>query len=273
MIINHNMNAIHSNRMVNINFGNQSQSIEKLTSGLKTVRASDDAAGLAISEKMRGQIKGLEQASRNAQDSISLIQTAEGALQETHAILQRMRELSVQAANDTNVDSDRSAIQLELKQLENEINRISSQTDFNTQAIIDGAFTNKSFQIGANRDQIITLSVNVMGSQFLGINNIWQNVGKASDATAAISTINFAIQTVSAERSKLGAYQNRLEHSIKNIDVSHENMQASESRIRDLDIAREMMNYSKNNILTQASQSMLTQANQQPETVLSLIKT
>lgn len=273
LIINHNMNAQFSNRMVNVNAGNQSNSIEKLTSGLKVVRARDDASGLAISEKMRGQIKGLEQASRNAQDSISLIQTAEGALQETHAILQRMRELAVQASNDTNVTSDRSAIQLELKELEREVNRISSQTDFNTQAIIDGDFVNKFFQIGANRNQVLTMSVNTMSAANLGIANVWQQMDFASTATDAISTINTAIQLVSNERSKLGAYQNRLEHSIKNIDTSAENLQASESRIRDVDMAKEMMEYSKNNILTQASQSMLSQANQQPQSVLSLIRT
>jgi flagellin len=272
MIINHNMNAINANRMLGVNGDNQAKSIEKLSSGLRIARAGDDAAGLAISEKMRGQIRGLEQASRNAQDSISLIQTAEGALQETHAILQRMRELTVQATNDTNVTADRSAIADEITELTNELNRISSQTEFNTQNLIDGTFSQKTFQIGANRDQIITLTINDMHSTALNVHDIKNQVSNAQDATVAISTVNTAIETVSKERSKLGAYQNRLEHNIKNLDTAAENLQSSESRVRDVDMAKEMMTFSKNNILSQAAQSMLSQANQQPQSVLSLLR-
>ncbi|WP_425449714.1 flagellin, partial [Dethiothermospora halolimnae] len=255
-----------------INNTNQGKSLEKLSSGQRINRAGDDAAGLAISEKMRGQIRGLTQASRNAQDSISLIQTAEGAMNETHAILQRMRELAVQASNDTNVTADRTAIADEVKQLENEINRISSQTEFNTQNLLDGTFSGKDFQIGANKGQQITLTIATMGAGALSVSGINAKLSNAASATAAISTINTAITTVSTERSKLGAYQNRLEHTIKNLDTSSENLQAAESRIRDVDMAKEMMEYSKNNILKQAAQSMLAQANQAPQGVLQLLR-
>ncbi|WP_425446278.1 flagellin, partial [Dethiothermospora halolimnae] len=255
-----------------INNTNQGKSLEKLSSGQRINRAGDDAAGLAISEKMRGQIRGLNQASRNAQDSISLIQTAEGAMNETHAILQRMRELAVQASNDTNVTADRTAIADEVKQLESEINRISSQTEFNTQKLLNGSFASKKFQIGANNGQQIDLTIDAMDASALGVKSVNGDLGNASDATAAISTINTAITTVSTERSKLGAYQNRLEHTIKNLDTSSENLQAAESRIRDVDMAKEMMEYSKNNILKQAAQSMLAQANQAPQGVLQLLR-
>lgn len=272
MRINNNLMAMNAHRQLGINSSNQSKSLEKLSSGQRINRAGDDAAGLAISEKMRGQIRGLNQASRNAQDSISLIQTAEGAMNETHAILQRMRELAVQASNDTNVTADRTAIQDEMTQLENEINRISSQTEFNTQNLLDGTFSGKDFQIGANNGQQITLTIATMGAGALGVSGVNGNIGSAASATKAISTINTAITKVSTERSKLGAYQNRLEHTIKNLDTSSENLQAAESRIRDVDMAKEMMEYSKNNILKQAAQSMLAQANQAPQGVLQLLR-
>ena len=270
MIINNNMQAINAHRQLGINATAQSKSIEKLSSGLRINRAGDDAAGLSISEKMRAQIRGLNQASRNAQDGISLIQTAEGALNETHAILQRMRELAVQAANDTYVDNDRSYIQAEIKQLTAEINRIASTTEFNTQKLLDGNYSGKKFQIGANADQMVTLSIESMKSSDLKIDNI--QVDSYDNASKAITTINEAISIVSKERSNLGAIQNRLEHTIKNLDTAAENLQASESRIRDVDMAKEIMQFSKLNILNQAAQTMLAQANQNPQSVLQLLR-
>lgn len=418
MIINHNMNALNAHRNMTSNTTQAGKSMEKLSSGLRINRAGDDAAGLAISEKMRGQIRGLDQATRNSQDGISLIQTAEGALTETHSILQRMRELSVQSANDTNVDTDRSAIQDEMNQLTQEIDRIANNTEFNTQNLLDGSFTGK-FQIGANGGQSMDLSIGKLDSASLGLtssitiesgkvatastlkdgaykvsgtalldakgnqvgavsdNKVYvgttavlsgtqdkfesnsyinitdggtkfsvdgaikgdanklaagkyetkgsnivrdnQIVGKLSgnvmliddktvtggvlkisatqlgvstsamtsgksfvingvnagtrdQASGSISSIDNAINKVSSERSKLGAVQNRLEHTINNLGTSSENLTAAESRVRDVDMAKEMMNFSKNNILQQAAQAMLAQANQQPQNVLSLLR-
>ncbi|WP_099190224.1 flagellin N-terminal helical domain-containing protein [Tepidibacter mesophilus] len=270
MIINHNMNAMNAHRRMGSAQGQQAKSIEKLSSGMRINRAGDDAAGLSISEKMRGQIRGLNQASRNAQDSISLIQTGEGALDETHAILQRMRELSVQAANDTNVTKDRSAIKSEIDQLQKEISRIASTTEFNTQKLLTGSFAGKNFQIGANEGQTIALTIKTMSAGALSVNNL--DVSTATKAGSAVTKINDAINKVSSERSKLGAYQNRLEHTIKNLDNASENLQAAESRIRDVDMAKEMMNQSKQSILSQASQAMLAQANQAPQGVLQLLR-
>lgn len=388
MIINHNLPAMNAKRQLGINQFAGTKATEKLSSGLRINRAGDDAAGLAISEKMRGQIRGLNQASRNAQDSISLIQTAEGALNETHSILQRMRELAVQSANDTNTDADRNEIQKEINQLVDEIDRIANTTEFNTKKLLDGSregFREKSlatldvqrnthaevtveaadkdaFSSGATVDQVVTitrisgddsaatsfkfvsstgesgtvdpaadLSINgatdlkitdlakmnvgesltisiraydsgnadsgaVNNSLFMqigantgqnmliGINdmraqalNVRGDDGKAIDVTSslgasqAITTINNAIETVSAQRSNLGAFQNRLEHTIANLDNSAENLQAAESRIRDVDMAKEMMEFTRANILSQASQSMLAQANQAPQAVLQLL--
>ncbi len=385
MIINHNMSAINTYRQLTTNNSNNAKSLEKLSSGLRINRAGDDAAGLAISEKMRGQIRGLDQAQRNAQDSISLIQTAEGALNETHSILQRMRELAVQASNDTNSTTDRDEIQKEINQLTDEIDRIANTTEFNTQKLLNGdkkglvaaedakaeielntkadieisavtasaaasatiiitrtnssstgfagtdftigdpsttgattadgatiTLTNGtqvtltgdnlsklavgesitisikkriaannnvedafSMQIGANSGQNILVGMNSMKADDIGVR---ASDGKALDvsdyknATAAIKTINNAIELVSAERSKLGAVQNRLEHTINNLGTSSENLTAAESRIRDVDMAKEMMNFQKNNILSQAAQAMLAQANQQPQGVLQLLR-
>ncbi|MBL5981259.1 flagellin [Petrotoga sp. 8T1HF07.NaAc.6.1] len=270
MRINHNLNALNAWRQLESANNAMGKSLEKLSSGLRINRAGDDAAGLSISEKMRAQIKGLDMAVKNAQDSISLIQTAEGALTETHAILQRMRELAVQAANDTNVDTDRQALQDEVDQLTEEITRIASNTEFNTQKLLDGTFTGKVFHIGANIDQNIELSINTMNAAALGVDNIVLTV--QSSANAAIETINAAIEEVSTERSKLGAYQNRLEHTINNLQVSSENLTAAESRIRDVDMAREMMNYTKQQILLQSSNAMLAQANMVPQNVLQLLR-
>ena len=300
MIINHNLNAMNAHRNMLSNTSAAAKSQEKLSSGLRINRAGDDAAGLAISEKMRGQISGLDQASRNAQDGISMVQTAEGGLNETHAILQRMRELAVQAANDTNVSTDRTAIQGELNQLTSEINRIGNTTEFNTQKLLNGASTvvgqtlTVTLQIGANASQTFTAQIGDMRAQALGIastgsnsafsangtltdlsaaaNEFALNVGSTAAAQSAVTTINTAINKVSSERAKLGAYQNRLEHTIANLNTSSENLSASESRIRDVDMASEMMNFSKQNILTQAAQAMLAQANQAPQGVLQLLR-
>ena len=429
MIINHNMNALNAHRNMTANTNSAGKSMEILSSGLRINRAGDDAAGLAISEKMRGQIRGLDQASRNAQDGISLIQTAEGALNETHNILQRMRELSVQAANDTNITEDRAAIQEEMNALTQEIDRISEQTEFNKQTLLDGSF-NGTFQIGANGGQTISLGIESMNSGSLNLvsgsskietgtfvkatgttpktvadgdytvkdKKVYDSTGKevgtidtamkvitftdtkgtggspadakltfttaiadggtftikgdtaagtqeikaelkgtakelaagnyeisgtkvlkdgkevgkvdagnivigdktivAADLTASglatapntkftingadvssslnasgsIETINKAIENVSTQRAKLGAVQNRLEHTTANLNNTSENLTAAESRVRDVDMAKEMMTFSKNNILSQAAQAMLAQANQQPQGVLQLLR-
>jgi len=286
MIIQHNMASANTNRQLGITTGQLAKSTEKLSSGYRINRAGDDAAGLSISEKMRGQIRGLQQASTNAQDGISLIQTAEGALQETHSILQRRRELAVQASNATNVTADRQAIAKEVRALTCEISRIATQTEFNTMKLLSGKLTDKKLQIGANGNQSIKLSILNMKPGQLGINSdnadglTDENVAKiisrgSSDyaaITATISIINKAITDVSSQRSKLGALQNRLEHTIANADNTAENLQAAESRIRDVDMAKEMVTYSKNNILQQAAQSMLAQANQSTQGVLSLLQ-
>ena len=419
MIINHNMNAMNANRNMGINNNATAKSMEKLSSGLRINRAGDDAAGLAISEKMRGQIRGLDQASRNSEDGISLIQTAEGALNETHSILQRMRELSVQSANDTNVQVDREAIQEEMSALTKEIDRIAGNTEFNTQNLLDGSFKGK-FQIGANSGQDMDISIDAMDANSLGLSggitlvkdakadtkklsegtytvgkdnvsiydkkgnqvgtingtNIENMAGEAvasigekvtvakgatieikdekmtinnaktddklasgnykisgtnvlrdgelvgtldkapgasptkitltdgkevtladglglvgnkmednetftihgvdastqDKASASIKTVNDAIEKVSKQRAQLGAIQNRLEHTTASLDNTSENLQSAESRVRDVDMAKEMMTFSKNNILQQAAQSMLAQANQQPQGVLSLLQ-
>lgn len=269
-----------------MNQAGASKSMEKLSSGFRINRAGDDAAGLAISEKMRGQIRGLKQASRNAQDGISLIQTAEGALNETHSILQRMRELAVQASTDTNTKEDRIEIQKEINQLLDEIDRIAEQTEFNTQELLDGSYTGKVIHIGANEDQnleigIANMSITNIGSatskiSTLAVSDVTSTsetggVLEQSGADKAITIIDDAIKQVSGERSKLGAVQNRLEHTIANLGTSAENLQAAESRIRDLDMAEEIMAFTKNNILQQAATAMLAQANMAPQSVLQLL--
>lgn len=275
MRINNNLMAMNTHRQLGINNNATSKSVEKLSSGYRINRAGDDAAGLSISEKMRGQIRGLQQASRNAQDGISLIQTAEGALNETHSILQRMRELSVQAANDTNVAEDRDAIGAEVQELEEEINRIATETEFNKKTLLDGSQSSVVFQIGANSGQTVSMTLNTMTVSGLAVSGVGSGIAAATSAaslTGFIDTVNAALDTVSTERAALGAKQNRLEHTIKNLDVGSENLQAAESRIRDVDMAKEMMEFTKNNILQQAAQSMLAQANQQPQGVLQLLR-
>jgi flagellin len=288
MRINNNIMAMNAHRQLGMNQAGAAKSMEKLSSGFRINRAGDDAAGLAISEKMRGQIRGLKQASRNAQDGISLIQTAEGALNETHSILQRMRELAVQASTDTNTDKDRLEIQKEVNELIDEIDRIANDTQFNTMELLDGSLEGADdglvFHIGANAEQSITLNIASMLSEAIGSSDTKtieslkdedlggeKGVQTQEAADAAITIIDDAIGNVSAERSKLGAYQNRLEHTINNLGTSAENLQAAEARIRDLDMAEEIMAFTKNNILQQAATAMLAQANMAPQSVLQLL--
>jgi len=296
MIINHNIAALNTIRQLSVNATNTQKALEKLSSGLRINSAADDAAGLAISEKMRGQIRGLDMAQKNAQDGISLIQTAEGALNETHAILQRMRELAVQSANDTNTNADRDQLQKEVDELAKEITRIANDTEFNTKKLLDGSADSGSdvsgavdliFHIGSNENQTITLSIAAMDAYTLkvddGKGSAASNGGDAkvnggidistqAAAETAITAIDTAINTVSTERAKLGAYQNRLEHTINNLGTSSQNLTAAESRIRDVDMAKEMAEFTKNNILNQAAQAMLAQANQLPQGVLQLLR-
>jgi flagellin len=287
MRINHNIAALNTYRQLGAANNAQMSSMEKLSSGLRINKAGDDAAGLAISEKMRGQIRGLDMASKNSQDAISLIQTAEGALNETHSILQRMRELAVQSSNDTNTSDDRTALQNEVDELAKEITRIGNQTEFNQKKLLDGqGASSLTFQIGANEGQTLSLSINAMDAFSLGVGiggaaatassaatvSSGISIATGASATAAITTIDSAIQAVSDERSKLGANQNRLDHTINNLNASSENLTAAESRIRDVDMAKEMMQQTKNSILSQAAQAMLAQANQQPQGVLQLLR-
>lgn len=270
MIVQHNLQAMNSNRQLGVVTNAQAKSTEKLSSGYKVNRAADDAAGLAISEKMRSTVRGLKRASTNAQDGISVVQIAEGALGEVHSILQRMNELATQAANDANTTIDRDAIKDEIDQLTSEIDRIRSTTQFNTMNLLDGSFTGKSLQVGSLSGQGIAISISNMQASVIGINNI--SVNSFQSAGSAMDKIQSAINSVSKQRSYLGALQNRLEHTIANLDTTAENTQAAESRIRDTDIASEMVEYSKNNILAQAGQSMLAQANQSTQGVLSLLQ-
>ena len=359
MVVQHNMQAMNANRQLGVTSSGQAKSAEKLSSGYRINRAGDDAAGLKISEKMRSQIRGLNKASDNASDGVSLIQTAEGALNETHSILQRMNELAVQGANDTNQSIDRDAINQELSALTDEIDRISETTQFNKQNLLDGSFTGKNLQVGANTNQKITVNIAAMNAKAIGIkpvsvgatsgyyttneivkkqksagstalrgsietrakcnatltkystgyktangtitadssvarNSIGKlaacaaqifavastaativsspNVDNYQQAQGTITMIQNAINNVSSQRSALGALQNRLEHTIANLDNVSENTQSAESRIRDTDMAEEMVTYSKNNILAQAGQSMLAQANQSTQGVLSLLQ-
>jgi len=305
MVVQHNITAMNSNRQLGITTGIQAKSSEKLSSGYKINRAADDAAGLAISEKMRRQVRGLTQASSNAQDGISVVQTAEGALNEVHDMLQRMNELATKAANDTLQSTDRSYIQSEIAALSTEITRTATATEFNNQQLLDGTFTSKNLQVGSETDSQnqIAVSINRMSASILGVAAVKKTTSKADmgdpkgkvangakpDATTAekakdqisvmthslaknaISQIKNALNAVSQQRSDLGAIQNRLEHTIKNLDNVVENTQSAESQIRDTDMATEMVKYSNNNILAQAGQSMLAQANQSNQGVLSLL--
>ena len=275
MVVQHNLQAANTNRQLGITTSAQAKSTEKLSSGYKINRAADDAAGLSISEKMRSQIRGLNKASSNAQDGVSLVQTAEGALNETHSILQRMNELATQAANGTNTSVDRSAIRAELDQLTSEINRIQSTTQFNTMNLLDGTFSGTTkqmkLQVGALSGQSINFSIANMCATKIGLKTDL-SVSTFTKAGSYMKAVQDAIEVVSKQRSAMGAIQNRLEHTIANLDTTSENTQSAESRIRDTDMASEMVTYSKNNILAQAGQSMLAQANQSTQGVLSLLQ-
>lgn len=290
MRINHNIAALNTYRQLTVNNTAVSKSLEKLSSGYRINRAGDDAAGLAISEKMRGQIRGLAMAQKNSQDAISLIQTAEGALTETHSILQRMRELVVQAGNlGTQQSEDLKAIQDEINQLIEELDGIADRTEFNGKKLLNGDFANGTanliFQIGANAGQQMTLNIGNMKSTAIGADTDDDDTADAfvstvnvtawtdaSDFDADLAKIDGAINMVSSQRSALGATQNRLEHTINNLGAAEENLTAAESRIRDVDMAREMMEFTKNSILSQAAQAMLAQANQVPQGVLQLLR-
>lgn len=276
MRINHNISSYNTQRQLTFNNTQQGKSLEKLSSGYRINRAADDAAGLAISEKMRNQIRGLEQASKNALDGISLIQTAEGALNETHAMLQRMAELYVQGANEVLTTTDAAKIDSEIAQLTAQINDIATQTQFNTKSLLSADAT-VVFQVGANGGEIISLNLKAALATSLGIaglTDLGTTAAGAMNTTAAanLASVQAAINTVSQIRSDLGAVQNRLEHTINNLGTTSENLQAAESRIRDVDMAKEMSEFTKNNILQQAATAMLAQANQQPQGVLQLLR-
>ena len=270
MVVQHNLTAMNANRQLGITTSAQAKSSEKLSSGYKINRAADDAAGLAISEKLRSQIRGLNQASDNCQDGISLIQTAEGALNETHSILQRLNELAVKSSTDTNTTEDRGYIQQEVTALTTEITRISTDTEFNKMKLLSGGIKNFKLQVGANAGQEIQFDISNMSAGALKVSGL--SLSSQAAASKSITTLATAIKSVSNQRSQLGALQNRLEHTIANLDTAAENAQSSESTIRDTDMASEMVTYSKNNILAQAGQSMLAQANQSSQGVLSLLQ-
>ena len=274
MVVQHNMTAMNANRQLGVTVTSQKKVTEKLSSGYKVNRAADDAAGLTISEKMRSQIRGLTQASANAQDGVSCVQTAEGALTEVHSMLQRMNELAVKAANGTNTSADRKAIQFEVSALICEIDRVKQSTQFNTLNLLDGTFAtakNITVQVGAADadEQRIQIKIASISTGKLGIKTV--NVSTLDGARSAISQVTKAIAKISSIRSGLGAIQNRLEHTIANLDNVVENTTAAESQIRDTDMAATMVEYTKNSILQQAGQAMLAQANQSTQGVLSLL--
>ena len=269
MVVQHNLRAMNSNRMLGLTAATQSKSTEKLSSGYKINRAADDAAGLAISEKMRRQVRGLTQASLNAQDGISMVQTAEGALNEVHDMLQRMNELAVKASNGTNQDEDRGYIQKEVSQLISEITRTANDTTFNEKNLLN-ANSSVSLHVGTEAGNTITLNLSAMDATTIGVNGV--NVSSSTGATGALSTIKNAIKSVSTLRADLGAVQNRLEHTVNNLDNVVENTTAAESQIRDTDMASEMVKYSNSQILAQAGQAMLAQSNQANQGVLSLLQ-
>ncbi len=269
MRIQNNITALNSHRNLTNNNSSVGKSLEKLSSGYRINRAGDDAAGLAISEKMRAQITGLETAQKNAADGISLIQTAEGALTEVHSMLNRMVELATQSANGIYSNTDRAKLDSEMTALEAEITRISDETTFNGTKLLDGSL-NSTLQIGDTASQRLAVTVTDMAAATILAGDV--TVGTTTGATAAITSINNAIENVSVARANLGALQNRLEHTINNLSVTTENMTAAESRIRDVDMASQMMEYTKDNILVQASQAMLAQANMQPQGILQLLQ-
>jgi flagellin len=283
MIINHNMSAMYANRQLGVTNADVAKSIEKLSSGLRVNRAGDDASGLAVSEKMRGQIRGLNQAERNIQNGVSFIQATEGYLQETQDILHRLRELSVQSANGIYSDEDRMQIQVEVSQLVDEINRIASHAQFNGMNMLTGSFAQNSvvnrvmqFQVGANMDQNEQVFIGTMTATALGLQTAQGEAGTVSIATAeeanqAIGMVDNALKQVSKQRADLGAYQNRFEMAAEGVGIAAENLQAAESRIRDVDMAEQMVDYTRDSILNQAGTAMLAQANMRTQSVLQLL--
>ena len=286
MVINHNMSAQFANRSTGLTELSTTKNMEKLSSGMKINRAGDDASGLAVSEKMRAQIRGMNQASTNAQNGISFIQTTEGYLQETTDIVQRIRELAVQSSNGIYTDEDRMQIQVEVSQLVAEVDRIASQAQFNGMNMLTGRFAKPTgentvtgsmwFHIGANMDQRTQVFVGTMSAAALGLRNIGSEeiltLAGPDDANRAIGTLDEALKKINKQRADLGAYQNRLEKTVVGLDIGAENLQASESRIRDTDMAKEMVDFTKNQVLTQAGTAMLAQANQSSQNVLSLLR-
>ena len=286
MIINHNLSAMFADRSLRVTNDEVTKGMEKLSSGQRINRAGDDASGLAVSEKMRSQIRGLERASKNAADGISFIQTTEGYLQESQDIIQRLRELSVQASNGVYTAEDRMQIQVEVSQLVDEVDRIASHAQFNGLNLLTGRFARDNgensvtgsmwFHIGSNMDQRVQVYIGTMTSKALGMRNIGDNsilsLENPDGSNRAIGTLDEALKKVNKQRADLGAYQNRLEHAVRGIDVGAENLQAAESRIRDTDMANEMVNYTKNRILAQAGNAMLAQANQKTQQVLQLLQ-
>ena len=286
MVINHNMSAMFSNRSLGVTQGSLTKDMEKLSSGQKINRAGDDASGLAVSEKMRSQIRGLNQASRNAANGISFIQTTEGYLQETTDIIQRIRELAVQASNGIYSDEDRMQIQVEVSQLVAEVDRIASQAQFNGMNMLTGRFAQATgentptasmwLHIGANMDQRMSVFIGTMTAAALGMREIGteevMTIAAPSDATRAIGTLDEALKIINKQRADLGAYQNRLDYAVKGLDIAAENTQASESRIRDTDMASAMVEFTKNQVLSQSGIAMLAQANSQSQSVLSLLQ-
>jgi flagellin len=282
MIINHNLSAMYANRQLGVTEGDVERSMEKLSSGQRINRAGDDASGLAVSEKMRSQIRGLNQAERNIQNGVSFIQTTEGYLQETQDILHRLRELSVQSANGIYTDEDRMQIQVEVSQLVDEVNRIASHAQFNGMNLIDGTFAEgglkvMQLQVGANMDQNEQIHIGNMSAQALGLedaqnggNSIATLIGSVDGANQSVGILDSALQAVSKQRADLGAYQNRFEMAADGIAIAAENLQAAESRIRDTDMAAEMVNYTRDQILSQAGTAMLAQANTRSQSVLQL---
>ena len=272
MVVQHNMQAANTNRMLGQNVKAVSKSTEKLSSGYAVNRAADDAAGLSISEKMRNQIRGINQSVKNAEDGVSLIQTAEGNMNEIHSILQRMGELATKAANDVNATEDRKAISDELTELRDEIDSISSKAAFNGTKLLTGDFKSKHLQVSANAGENMVITIKSMNTTTLSLTATNVCVSSHGTASGAMSKISAAIKIVSAARSELGAKQNRLNYTINNLENYSENLTSAESQIRDTDMATEMTNYTKNNILQQAAQSMLAQANQSTQGVLSLLQ-
>jgi flagellin len=286
MVINHNMSAMYANRQLGVTGLSLSKDMEKLSSGEKINRAGDDASGLAVSEKMRSQIRGLNQASKNAQNGISFIQTTEGYLQETTDIMQRIRELAVQSSNGIYSDEDRMQIQVEVSSLVSEVDRIASSAQFNGMNMLTGRFARPTgentvtgsmwFHIGANMDQRMQVYIGTMSATALGIRTVGTedkiSLSTPEDANRAIGTIDEGLKKINKQRADLGAYQNRMEYTVKGVDIAAENLQASESRIRDTDMAAQMVSYTKNSVLQQAGTAMLAQANNQSQNVLSLLR-